>query len=55
LGGCKPLDDGVNVVTEKTQASKKIKVKTLNGSTNVAALATEIVVERCRLTLCNPS
>lgn len=41
-------EDGVNIVTEKSHASKKIKVKTLNENTNVSGLAKEIV-DKCKL------
>ena len=40
--------DGVTVITEKSDGSKKIKVKTLNASTDLAALAAEIV-DKCKL------
>ena len=40
--------DGVTVITEKSNSVKKIKVKTLNASTDLDALAAEIV-EKCKL------
>ena len=41
-------DDGVTIVTEKSQATKKIKVKAINEHTNVPSLAGEIVT-KCKL------
>ena len=40
--------DGVTVITEKSDSVKKIKVKTLNASTDLDALAAEIV-DKCKL------
>ena len=40
--------DGVTIITEKSRAVKRVKVRALDASVNLASLAAEIV-EKCKL------
>jgi len=48
LEGTMRAPDGVTIITEKSRAVKRVKVRALDASVNLASLAAEIV-EKCKL------